>query len=160
MAHISWHECKDCNLPKVFVRTPDMLQCLIAIAYSDVYKVSTVNDVNDWVLAKLSKANWFSFLPETKRKRIQFKKTHTQLEINKKTVLKIGLHVISISNTVVCQKTLFDLLWYDMSELSADFNLLYNSIQLLQILENLAMKSIASTQFDSIKNNFMWYLEM
>ena len=70
------------------------------------------------------------------------------------TVLQIELHGKSIFNTVVCQKTLFDLLWYDMSELSADFNLLYNSIQLLQILENLAMKSIASTQFDSIKKQF------
>ena len=154
MAHISWHECKDCNLPKVFVRTPDMLQCLIAIAYSDVYKVSTVNDVNDWVLAKMSKANWFSFLPETKRKRIQFKKL--QLEINKNTDLKMGLHDKSIFNTVVCQKTLFDLLRYDMSESSADFNLLYNSLHFLQILENLAMKSIAidCTQFDSIKKQF------
>ena len=74
--------------------------------------------------------------------------------------MKIGLHEESIFNTVVCQKTLFDLLRYDMSQSSADFNLLYNSLHFLQILENLAIKNIAihCTQFDSIRNNLMYKL--
>ena len=74
--------------------------------------------------------------------------------------MKIGLHDKSIFNTVVCQKTLFDLLRYDMSESSADFNLLYNSLHFLQILENLAMKSIAIDVRNLIvsKNNLMYKL--
>ena len=63
--------------------------------------------------------------------------------MSKKTVLKIELHGKSIFNTVVCQQTLFDLLRYDMSQSSADFNLFQNSLHFLQLLENRAMKSTA-----------------
>ena len=94
-------------------------------------------------MQKCQKLTDFRFYLKQRRRGYHLRKYIHDLKLTKKTVLKIGLHDKSIFNTVVCQKTLFDLLRYDMSESSADFNLLYNSLHFLQILENLAMKSIA-----------------
>ena len=95
------------------------------------------------ILQKMSKATRFFGFTWNKEEEDTIQENTNTAWNEQKTVLRIGLHGKSIFNIVVCQKTLFDLLRYDMSQSSADFNLFYSSLHFLQLLENLAMKNIS-----------------